>query len=94
LTPLYDQTSLTGLESEIRTVSEGWFGHESHDFVEEFVCALPLAYFGFSAHDRYVGSTRYRMDTLFRLFVRKELHGWEHETALVDYLGTRPDLCG
>ncbi|KAB7515036.1 transposase [Halosegnis rubeus] len=92
-TPLYDRTSLAGLESDIRTVSEMWFDHESHDSVEEFVCALPLAYFRFSAHDWYEGSTRYQMATLFRVFVLKELYGWEHETALVGYLGNRPDLC-
>ncbi len=92
-TPLYDRTSLVGLESDIRTVSETWFAHGMHDSVEEFVCALPLAYFRFSAHDRYAGSTRYRMDILFRVFVLKECHGWEHETALVGYLGNRPELC-
>jgi len=54
---------------------------------------LPLAYFQFNTHDRYEGSTRYQMDTLFRVFVLKELHGWAHETALVDYLGDRPKLC-
>ena len=27
------------------------------------------------------------------MFVLKELHGWAHETALVDYLGDRPELC-
>ncbi|WP_420191822.1 transposase [Haloplanus salinarum] len=91
-TPPYDRTSLAGLESDIRTVSEMWFDHESHDSVEEFVCALPLAYFRFSTHDQYEGSTRYQMDTLFRVFVLKECHGWEHETALVSYLGTRPEL--
>jgi hypothetical protein len=69
-----------------------WFDHESHDSVEEFVCALPLAYFRFSAHDWYEGSTRYQMATLFRVFVLKELYGWEHETALVGYLRNRPEL--
>ncbi|TKX43724.1 transposase [Halorubrum sp. ARQ200] len=92
-TSLYDRTSLAGLESDIRVVVETWFDHDSHGSVEEFVCVLPLAYFRFSAHDRYAGPTRYQMDTLFRVFVLKQLHGWEHETALVDYLGTRPDLC-
>ncbi|MDB2225778.1 transposase [Halorubrum ezzemoulense] len=38
-------------------------------------------------------STRYQMATLFRVFVLKECHGWEHETALVGYLGDRPELC-
>jgi len=33
------------------------------------------------------------MATLFRVFVLKELHGWEYETALVDYLENRPVLC-
>ena len=92
-TPLYDRTSLAGLESDIRTVSETWFDHESHESIEEFVCVLPLAYFRFSAHDRYAGPTGYQMATLFRVFVLKELNSWEHETALVDYLGNRPDLC-
>jgi hypothetical protein len=91
-TPLYGRTSLAGLESDIRTVSETWFDHDSHDSIKEFVCVLPVAYFRFSAHDRYAGSTRYRMDTLFRVFVLKELHGWEHETALVGYLESRPEL--
>nr|WP_255516745.1 transposase [Haloferax sp. KTX1] len=29
------------------------------------------------------------MATLFRVFVLKELHGWDHETALVEYLDRR-----
>ncbi len=61
--------------------------------MENFVCALPLAYFGFATHDRYVGSTRYEIDTLFRVFLLKELHGWAHETALIEYLECRPVLC-
>jgi len=92
-TPLYDRTSLFGLESDIRVVAETWFGHECHNSVEEYVCALPLAYFQFKAHDQYEGATHYQIDTPFRGFVLKELHGWEHETALVDHLRTRPELC-
>ena len=91
--PLYDRTSLAGLESDVRTVSETWFGHKSHDSVEQLVCSLPMAYFQFNVHDRYEGSTRYEMDTLFRMFVLKELHGWEHETALAGYLGNAPVVC-
>nr|WP_246066562.1 transposase [Halorubrum cibi] len=33
------------------------------------------------------------METLFRLFLLKECHGWDHETALVEYLTQHPDLC-
>lgn len=33
------------------------------------------------------------MATLFRVFVVKELYGWDHETALVDYLTHHPRLC-
>jgi len=33
------------------------------------------------------------METLFRVFVLKELHGWDYETALVEYLGRHPALC-
>lgn len=91
-TALYDRTSLGGLESDVRTVSAHWFRHDAHSSVKQFVCSLPLAYFRFEAHDQYASSTRYEMDTLFRLFVLKELHGWEHETPLVEYLDINPDL--
>jgi len=33
------------------------------------------------------------METLFRLFLLKECHGWDHETALVEYLTQHPDFC-
>jgi len=92
-TPLYERSSLDGLESDIRTVSQTWFKHNRHESLGNFVCALPLAYFEFQVHDRYAGTTRYEMDTLFRVFVLKELHGWEHETALIEYLECRLDLC-
>ena len=92
-TPLYERDSPDGLASDIRTVSQAWFKHDAHDSVEEFACALPLAYFRLDAHDRYARSTRYEMDTLFRMFVLKELHGWEHETALLKYLESHPKLC-
>jgi hypothetical protein len=40
------------VESDIRTVSDVWFDRDSHNSVEEFVRALPLAYFGFCVDDR------------------------------------------
>ena len=91
-TPLYDRTSLAGLESDVRTVSKTWFTHDEHDSVDQFVCSLPLAYFLFDAHDRFASSTQYGMETLFRVFVLKALHGWDHETALVEYLTHHPAL--
>jgi len=33
------------------------------------------------------------MDTLFGVFILKECHGWEHETALIEYLECLPALC-
>jgi len=33
------------------------------------------------------------MEILFRLFLLKECHGWDHETALVEYLTQHPDFC-
>ncbi|ELY86492.1 transposase [Natrialba taiwanensis] len=92
-TPLYDRTSLAGLESDIRTVSGTWFDHDNHDSVEEFVCSLPLTYFRFNDHDCSEGSTCYQMHTLFRVFILKKLHGWEHETASVEYLANSPVVC-
>jgi hypothetical protein len=65
-------------------------GRES---VENLICALPVTYSEFDSHDRYAGSTRYEMDTLFRVFVLKECHGWDHETALIEYLEFRMVLC-
>ena len=44
-TPQYDRGSLDGLESDIRTVSQTWFGHDCHESVEQFVRSLLLAYF-------------------------------------------------
>ncbi|WP_138005522.1 transposase [Halalkalirubrum salinum] len=93
-TPLYDRTSLAGVESDVRVVSSVWFTHPEHDSLEQFVCSIPLAYFRFEAHDCYGSSTHYEMDTLFRVFVLKELHGWKHETSLVEYLDSHPALCG
>lgn len=93
-TPLYDRTSLAGLESDVRVVAGAWFKHDEYDSIEEFVCSLPLTYFLFNAHDCYAGSTRYEMETLFRLFVLREIHGWTHETALIKYLNHHPELCG
>lgn len=90
---MYDRTSLAGLESDIRTVSQTWFKHDAHASVENFVRSLPLAYFRFEVHDCYGSSTRYEMDTLFRVFVLKELHGWEHETPLREYLESQPKFC-
>ena len=92
-TPLCERSSLNGLETDIRTVSQTWFRHDRHESVENFICSLPLAYFEFDTHDCYAGSTRYEMDTLFRIFVLKNLYGWEHETALIEYLGCLPERC-
>ena len=33
------------------------------------------------------------MDTLFRVFVLKDLHRWTHETALAEYLTKHPAIC-
>ena len=92
-TPLYNRSSLDALQEDIRTVGQRWFKHDHHGSVEDFVCEYPLAYFRFDAHDRYEGSTRYKMEPLFRVFVLKELHGWEHETTLVDFLDHCSYLC-
>ncbi|QGX93790.1 transposase [Haloplanus rallus] len=85
-TPLYDQSSLTALTEDIRTVSGIWFEHDAHDSVEGFVCQYPLSYVEFNSHDQYCGPTRYEMPQLFRAFLLKEVYGWGHETALVEYL--------
>ncbi len=92
-TPLYDRSSLAGLESDVRVVAGTWFKQDKHDSIEQFICSLPLAYFNFDAHDRYAGPTHYEMETLFRVFVMNECHEREHETALVEYLDRRPELC-
>ncbi|WP_227133112.1 transposase [Halorubellus salinus] len=89
-TPLYDQSSLTALTEDIRTVSGIWFEHSAHNSAEGFVCQYPLSYVEFNPHDQYSGPTRYEMPQLFRAFLLKEIHGWSHETALVEYLRQHP----
>ncbi|WP_369333758.1 transposase [Halorubrum sp. SP9] len=85
-TPLYDQSSLTALIEDFRTVSGIWFEHSAHNSVEGLVCQYLLSYVEFSPHDQYSGPTRYEMPQLFRAFLLKEVYGWDHETALVEYL--------
>lgn len=92
-TPLFDRSSLAAVEADVRVVADIWFQQEAHEAVEPFVATLPLSYVKFDAHDRYTGSTSYEMETLFRLFLLKECHDWDHETALVEYLTKHPDLC-
>lgn len=92
-TSLYDRSSLGGLEEDVRTVARVWFKHDAHESVEHLVCCLPLAYVEFEAHDRYSRTTRYEMEQLVRVCLLKSLHGWEHESALVEYLHQRPRLC-
>ena len=91
--PLFDRTSLPGVESDVRLVAETWFQHDDHESVDSFVHTVPLAYVQFDAHDRYAGSTSYEMATLFRLFLLKECYGWNYETALIEYLTKHPELC-
>ncbi len=90
--PLFDRSSLPALVSDVRVVAKTWFQQDEHEGVEPFVHTLPLAYVQFDPYDRYAGSTSYEMETLFRLFLLKECHGWDHETALVEYLTQHPDF--
>jgi hypothetical protein len=84
---------MAGLEADVRTASERCFRHAAHESVAEFVCSVPLAYFRFGPPDRYAGSMSYDIQTLFRVCFLKECHGWDHETALVEYLSQHPNLC-
>ncbi|WP_433629698.1 transposase [Halomicrococcus sp. NG-SE-24] len=93
-TPLYDRSSLGGLTEDIRIVASAWFKHEAHESVDEFAIHYPLEYVDFGPHDRYSSSYQYGMSRLFKAFLLKELHGLEHETALVEYLDSHPTLCG
>ena len=91
-TPLYDRSSVSALQSDIRTVARVWFEHDIHDSIGKFVSQYPLEYVDFGPHDEYSGSTRYQMPQLVRLFLLKEIHGWDHETALLTFLRQRPEL--
>lgn len=86
-TPLYDRSSLNALKEDIRTVARGWFDHDAHESLEDFVCCLPLTYVKFEAHDRYRETTRYEMSLLRRshwaLFRRsKPCRSATHELVL------------
>ena len=93
ITPLYDRSSLDGLAEDIRVVASTWFDYETHESVDAFAIHYPLEYVDFAPHDRYSRSNQYEMSGLFRVFLLKELHGWDHETALVEYLNHHPWLC-
>jgi len=92
-TPLYDRRSIRGLEEDVRVLATVWFDHDAHDSIEEFVVGWPVAYVDFQAHDRYTDSTTYDMEQLVRAFLLKEIHGWDHETALRSYLAQGSSLC-
>lgn len=91
-TPLYDRSSLSALQEDIRTVAAVWFAHRAHNSVDEHICGHPLQYVDFRPHDRYSGPATYEMRLLVRLFLLKEVHGWDHETALIEYLEHRPTV--
>jgi len=90
--PFYDRSSPGGLEEGTRVVASVWFEQDGYDSLEDFVCHWPLANVKFEAHDRFTGQTRYGMEALFRAFFLKELHGWDHETALCSHLENHPSL--
>ena len=92
-TPLYDQSSLSALEEDVRTVGRVWFEHDAHESIEAFVTDLPLTYVDFEPHNRYTGSSDYEMEQLVRVFLLKVLHGWEYESPLVEHLDQHPLLC-
>ncbi len=84
---LYDCSSLDALEEDIRTVATVWFAHEDHNSVDDFIAEFPLRYVDFDTHDRYRGSTTYQIEPRWYVsFLLKEVYGWEHETALIEYL--------
>ncbi len=91
-TPLYNRGSLDALEEDIRTIATVWFSHKTHDSVDDFIGEIPLQYVNFSAHDRYSDPTKFEMGLVFRVFLLKEVYGWEHETALLKYLAQRPSI--
>jgi len=77
-TPLYDRRSTGGLKKDVRVLATVWFDHDAHNSLEAFVVNWPLAYVEFDEYDCYTDSTTYGMEALFRAFLLKELHGWEH----------------
>ncbi|ELY63021.1 transposase [Natronococcus jeotgali] len=89
-TGLYDRSSLGALEEDIQTVASAWFAHEAHNSVDEFICELPLQYADLTPHDQYDKPATYEMRTLTRAFLLKEAYGWDHETALLEYLKDQP----
>ena len=72
-TPIYDQSSLGGLEEDVRTVAKVWFNHDVHESIESLVANLPLAYVDFELYDRYTELPDYEME-LVRAFII-ELNG-------------------
>ncbi|ELY62157.1 transposase [Natronococcus jeotgali] len=89
-TGLYDRSSLGALEEDIQTIASAWFAHKAYDSIDEFICELPLKYVDLTPHDQYDEPATYEIRTLVRTFLLKEAYGWDHETALLEYLKDQP----
>jgi IS4 transposase len=90
-----ERTDLRALTTDIETIAKAWFSRgEGYDDIEECLCDLPLARFDFAPHDPYPPrqGQPYPVAPLFRAFVIKELHEWNHETALRSHLEADSDL--
>ena len=89
--PYFEVDDPDGWVYDVATVAQGWFEHTEHNDIEEILYRARYAYFDLSSHDPYDGRG-YPMLPLFLAFIVKELHGWEHESALCAYLKANPSL--
>lgn len=89
--PFYEADDPDGWVYDVATVAQGWFKHDDHDDLEEMLYPGRFAYFDLPAHDPF-GGQGYSMLPLFLTFIIKELHGWQHESALHAYLEANPAL--
>lgn len=90
----YTADDLSALEHDVHRLASVWFKHDAHEDVEAFICWCPLHYLDFSPHDAHPTwhAQSKPVVPMVRALMLMDLHGWEHETAFVEFLDERPDI--
>jgi IS4 transposase len=90
----YTAVDLGALEHDVHRLASVWFKHDAHDDVEAFICWCPLHHLDFKPHDAHPAwhAQSKPVVPMIRALMLMDLHGWNHETAFVQYLNDNPDL--
>lgn len=90
----YIATDLGAFEHDAHRLASAWFKHDVHDDIEAFICGCPLHHLDFTLHDTHPAwhAQSKPVVPMVCALMLMDLHGWEHETAFVEFLDERPDI--